>query len=165
VELVPVAERARYVEEARGGLSDPDSAIRVRSLEVIGKSRLPGVETDLRKALDPRDEALAETALHLLSAWRTPEARAMLEEFERKLPADASLRMPVQAARIAAGDPRGLAAYLQLLGPERTPDPRAQLYLSWVVESDGLAEAKTSAERRQALERIEAEIRTRDAAR
>jgi hypothetical protein len=165
VELVPTSERARYLAEVRGGLSDPDPQIRVRSLEVIGKSRLPEAETDLREGLDPRDEEMAETALHLLGTWRTAKARAMLEEFERSLPADHSLRIPVRAARLAAGDLRGLAEYLQRLGSEPTPDPRARLYLSWIVESDGLAEAKTSAERRRALERIEAEIRTRAEAR
>lgn len=165
VELVPVAERARYVAEVRSGLSDPDPQIRVRSLEVMGNSRLPEVENDLHQALDPGDAALAETAVHLLGMRRTERARAMLEEFEHSLPAGDSLRIPVQAARLSAGDLRGLADYLQLLGPERTPDPRAQLYLSWIVESDGLAEAKTSAERRQALERIEAEIRNRAEAR
>jgi len=88
----------------------------------------------------------------------------VLEEFERSLPPEHALQIPVRAARLAAGDPRGLAEYLQLLGPERTPDPRAQLYLSWIVENDGLAEAKTAAERRQALERIETEVCTRSAA-
>src|SRR5262249_52939261 len=139
--------------------------IRVRSLEVIGNSRLPASGTELREALDSRDAALSETALRLLSRWRTPEARAMLEGFERSLTADDPLRIPAQAARLAAGDLQGLADYLQLLGADQTPDPRARLYLSWIVEIDGLAEAKTSAERRQALERIEAEIRTRAAAR
>jgi hypothetical protein len=165
VEFVPASERERYVAEVRGGLSDPDPEIRVRSLEVIGNSRLPAAGTELRKALGSRDAALSETALRLLSRWRTPEARAMLEMFERSLPADDPLRTPAQAARLAAGDLQGLAEYLQLLGADQTPDPRARLYLSWIVETDGLAEAKTSAERRQALERIEAEIRTRAAAR
>jgi len=41
VDLAPAEEQSRYVDKARAGLSDPDSAIRVRSLEVIGNTRLP----------------------------------------------------------------------------------------------------------------------------
>jgi hypothetical protein len=164
VELATESDRLRYIEKVRAGLSDPDPAIRVRSLEVIGNSRLPQATTYLKQALDPRDVAVAETALHLLSAWRTVQARTMLEEFARSLPPEHALQIPSRAARLAAGDPRGLTEYLQLLGPERTPDPRAQLYLSWIVENDGLAEAKTAAERRRALERIESEVRTRASA-
>jgi hypothetical protein len=164
VDLAPATERSRYIDKVLGGLSDPDPAIRVRSLEVIGNTRLPQALDYLRRSLDPRDTAVAETALHLLSAWRTAQARTMLEEFARSLPRGHELQVPASAARLAAGDPRGLTEYLQLLGPDRTPDPRAQLYLSWIVENDGLSEAKTAAERRQVLERIEAEIRTRAAA-
>jgi hypothetical protein len=164
VDLVPDAERPRYIDVVRDGLSDPDQQIRVRSLEVIGNTRLPRAADELQRSLDPGDVALAETALHGLSTWRSAKARAMLEVFARSLPPEHALQVPAQAARLAAGDLRGLAEYLQLLGPDRTPDPRAQLYLSWIVENDGLAEAKTAADRRLALDRIEAEIRSRAAA-
>ena len=37
------------------------------------------------------------------------------------------------------------------------------MYLSWIVEADGLAEARTSEERKKTIERIEHEIRSRAA--
>ena len=161
VQLVPAAERARYVDEVKSGLSDPDVAIRVRSLEVIGNSRLELALPIVEKALTPGEDGVAETALRLLATWRAPRARSVLEHFAASLAHDHPLRIPAEAARLAAGDLEGLDRYLQLLGPEKTPDARAQLYLSWILDNDGLADAKTPEDRRRALQRIETEIRNR----
>jgi hypothetical protein len=144
VQLVPAAERVRYVDEVKSGLSDPDVAIRVRSLEVIGNSRLELALPIVEKALAPGEDGVAETALRLLATWRAPRARSVLEHFAASLAHDHPLRIPAEAARLAAGDLEGLDRYLQLLGPEKTPDARAQLYLSWILDNDGLADAKTT---------------------
>jgi hypothetical protein len=85
----------------------------------------------------------------------------VLEHFAGSLAPDHPLRVPAEAARLAAGDLEGLDRYLQLLGPDRAPDARAQLYLSWILETDGLADARTPEDRRRALQRIETEIRNR----
>jgi len=161
VTMVPDSERAHYVDEVKAGLSDPDVAIRVRSLEVIGNSRLESALPIVESALTPGESGLAETALHLLSTWRAPRARSVLEHFAASLAPDHPLRVPAEAARLAAGDLEGLDRYLQLLGQDRAPDARAQLYLSWILETDGLADARTPEDRRRALQRIETEIRNR----
>jgi hypothetical protein len=70
--------------------------------------------------------------------------------------------IPLEAARLAAGDLAPLDTYMKTLSGEKGPAAaRARMYLSWIVESDGLAEAKTPEEQRRALDQVEAEIRAR----
>jgi hypothetical protein len=85
----------------------------------------------------------------------------MLERFASQLPPGHVQTIPLEAARLAAGDLAPLDGFLRRLDGDRGPDPRAQASLSWIVESDGLADAKTPEERKAALRRIEESIRAR----
>jgi len=154
-------ERRRCIDAVIPALSDRDSAIRVCALEVIGASRIPAAMPHLVRALAPGDSPLCETAMRQIALQRTREARDVLERFRSQITPEHRLAVPLAAARLAAGDLAPLAGYLELLDGERGPDPRAQLYLSWIVESDGLADARTPQEKRLALERIEQSIRAR----
>ncbi len=161
---VPESERASWIEAVTPSLSDRDPAIRVRALEVIGASRIATAAATLEKALSPEDVALCETAMRQLAAQGTREARSVLERFASRLPPEHLLAIPLQAARLAAGDLAPLKEYLQKLDGERGPDPKARMYLSWIVDADGLSEATTPEERKRVIAQVEQVIRGRAAA-
>ncbi len=156
-----VVERLQWLTRVEPFLADPEPSVRVRALEVIGATRLPAALPHLERWLRPEEAILCETALHQLSLQPTHAVRVVLERFATKLPSGHLLTTPLMAARLGAGDLAPLPSYLALLGGEPGPDPRAQLYLSWIVEADGLSEAKSPEQRRAAITRIEAEIRAR----
>jgi hypothetical protein len=164
VKEVPESERPKWIDAVIPSLSDRDPAIRVRALEVIGAARIPQSLPYLEKALAPADIALCETALRQLALQGSPAARSVLERFASQVPSGHALAVPLAAARLAAGDLAPLPDYMKRLDGERGPDPRAQLYLSWILESDGLADAKSAADRKRAVERIAEQIKTRAAA-
>ena len=102
--------------------------------------------------------------MHMLSFQPDPQARTMLERFASQLPPGHLLTVPLEAARLAAGDLTPLPGFMKRLDGEQGADPRAHAYLSWLLDSDGLSDAKSPEERKLALDRIESQIRARASA-